>query len=443
MMNGLMKIKIPPTGEITISETKAIKLNTYLYEKPLIDSSLTGITPVGQQAARPSIVWDDVNKRWLVYFFARDVDHPDIHLAYTRDFLNFYYIGKVLDRQYNWESYGVEKPHVIKYNNKYYMFYNAWPTSTSIKLGVAWSDDGINFTKNPNPILEDPEGTPRINSPAVMRWKDGNFYLYAYNAKGKQLVFKTTPDQFPFGWQLIGSIETKFFSFLSANPLYDDEIDKILLFANIMYPHPGDDSEPSPGYSCLGLFVCDEPLNCVWHGILLMSLKSDVENYPTRYIQRHVFAPGVVKYGDRYIVLFNAAETDWTTERIYRLDVGVEKQGTIQIKGGLSYTSGTGMYKELLRRPPGAKVVLKHVVAYAWQGTPSEIYLTVGDIPGNRDCIVVGTNGKLLEWSGDITINDESLYIYVKGTAPISVAYSIDIEVKPALDVIPIGKVRS
>lgn len=442
-MTGLMKIKIPPIGEITVAEKTAVKLNTYLYEKPVIDSSLTGITPTGQQAADPSIVWDDVNKRWLVYFFAREVDRQNIHLAYTRDFLNFYYIGRALDKQYSWESYGVEKPHVIKYNNKYYMFYVGWETTTIAKIGVAWSDDGINFTKNPDPILADPEGTPRINAPAVIRWKDGNFYLYAYNAKGKQLVFKTTPDQFPFGWQLIGSIETKFFSFLSAYPLYDDEIDKILLFANIVYPHPENDNEPEPGYSHLGLFVCDEPLNCIWHGVLLSSLKSDVENYPTRYIQRQVFAPAAVKYGNRYIVLFNAAETDVTSERIYRLDVGVEKQGTLQIKGGLSYTSGSEAYKEILSRPPGAKIVLKHVTAYAWQGTPSEIYISVGDIPNNRDCVVVWTNEKRLEWSGDITINDESLYIHIKGTAPIAVAYSLDIEIKPALDVIPVGKART
>jgi len=139
-----------------------------------------------------------------------------------------------------------------------------------------------------------------------------------YNGYGRNLVFKTTPDKFPLRWELIGSLESRFFGIYGVDALYDEVIDKIILLANIFYPKPRG---------------VEEPLKCVYHGVLLISLLRDTLSYPLRYRQNNVYAPGIAKVGrGRYVVLINCTEDGSVgSERIFRLDLGVEEEQTLHI----------------------------------------------------------------------------------------------------------------
>jgi hypothetical protein len=421
-----------------VSVKPIVKLNTYFYKEVIIDNSVTGLTTTGQQAADPSIVYDPVNKRYLVYFFANVANSSETYVAETRDLLRMKFLGKAIPKggAGAFDSVHAEKASVIRYNDIYYGFYSG-KSGTSSAIGVATSSDGVSFTKHQsNPILTDPEGTGYLDAPTVIRWKDGDFYMWAYNGNGKNIIFRTTPSQFPLGWQQIGAIEDPRFSILSTEAFYDDEIDRILLLANIFYPKPSGISEPART-GMLALYVCEEPLKCLYHGVLLPSLPRDTRSYPLRYCQQNVFAPGIAKVGSGiYVILFNCTEDgSIATEKVYRLDLGVDDEQTLHIIN--TYTTSTADEKlAVLRLPPGTKAILKHANVYAYSGTPTELYIFEGAPVAGRDNVIAWVGGARLEFNGRVTINEEYLGIAIRGTAPISIAYSFMITIKPAHDII-------
>jgi len=430
---GLMKIK---AGGVTV--TKGIKLNTYVHKEVIIDSNVTGLSTTGQQGADPCIVWDSVNKRWLIYFFANVGGHSETYVAESRDLLHVKLLGKAISigPSGSFDENHAEKPSVIYYNNKYYLFYSGVNSANYRAIGLATSDNGINFTKYANnPILTDPEGTSHgIEAPSVIRWKDGNFYMWAYNGNGKNLVFRTTPDNFPLGWTQIGTLESRFFGIYSVEAFYDDEIDKILLLAGIFYPKPTPPQEPArTGY--LALFAGDEPLKLTYHGVLLPSLPRDTRSYPLRYFNQNVFASGIAKVGSgKYVVLLNGTE-DGTiaAERIFRMDLGVDTEQTLHIIN--TYTTSTNDEKiGILRLPPGTKAVLKHAMIYVYSGSPSELYIADGQPAADADNVIAWTNTSRLELTREVVINGGYLVLCIKGTAPISLAYSFEVVIKPAID---------
>jgi hypothetical protein len=437
-------IKIDPSLYVQpiVKALAKVRLNTFFYKDVIIDNSVTGLTTTGQQGADPSIVYDPVNKRYLVYFYANVGGSAETYVAESKDLLHMKYLGKAIPKGASgqFDSVHAHKACVIYYNNMFYAFYSG-DNGTSRSIGLATSDNGINFTKyTGNPILVDPEGTGYLDAPTVIRWKDGNFYMWAYNGNGKNLIFMTTPDQFPLGWQLIGTLESRFFSILSTDAFYDDEIDRILLLANIFYPRPTGYSEPArSGY--LALFVCEEPLKCVYHGVLLPSLPADTRSYPLRYCQQNVYAPSIAKVGSgRYVILFNCTEDGTiSTERIFRMDLGVDKEQTLHIINIVTNITTDPYQFAVLRLPPGTKAILKHAMIYAYSGTPTQLYIFDGAPATGQDNVISWTNTTRLEFTGEVTINGEYLGITVRGgssTNAISIAYSLEVIIKPAHDTI-------
>jgi len=431
-MSGLLVIK---RDDVVVR--RGVKPNTFFYKDVVIDNSVTGLSTTGQQAADPCIVYGPIAKIWRVYFFANVNNSSETYMCESPDLLQMKNCVKVLSKgpPGSFDSVHAEKAAVIFYNNTFYMFYSGKDGASS-RIGLATSSDGKNFTKYAgNPILTDPEGTGYLDAPTVIRWKDGNFYMWAYNGNGKNIVFRTTPDQFPLGWRQIGVLDSRFFSILSTEAFYDPEIDKILLLANIFYPKPPGVSEPTrTGH--LALYVCEEPLKCVYYGVLLTSLPSDTRSYPLRYVQQNVFAPGIAKIGGRYVVLFNATEDGSTaSERIFRLDLGVEEEQTLHIVN--TYTTSTSDERlSVLRIPPGAKVKIKHAIVYAYSGSPAQLYLADGAPAAGQDNVIAWTNTNRLELAQEVTANGEHLVIAITGTPPISIAYSIEVVIKPAIDIL-------
>jgi len=413
-------------------------LNTYFYKEVILNNAITGIGATGQQAADPDIVYDPVNKRYLVYFFANVGGNAETYVAESRDLFRMKFLAKAIPKGASGEfdSIHAHKADVILYNNVYYAFYSG-DNGTSRRIGVATSTDGVSFTKHPsNPVLTDPEGTGYLDAPTVIRWKDGNFYMWAYNGNGKNVIFKTTPDQFPLGWTQIGTLEDPRFSILSTDAYYDEELDRILLLANIFYPKPSGIAEPART-GMLALYVCEEPLKCLYHGTLLTSLPRDTRSYPLRYCQQNVFAPSMVKVDTgRYVILFNCMEDGSTaSERVFRMDLGVEDEQTLHIIGTYTTSTSPEMFS-VLRLPPGTKAILKHIMFYAYSGTPTELYAWEGEPTAGRDQVIAWVSGTRLEFNNRVTINEEHLGITIRGTAPISIAYSFELTIKPAHDVI-------
>jgi len=437
-------IKLDPssyTQPIVKALTK-VKLNTFFYKDVIIDNSVTGLSASYQHAADPSIVWDPVNKRWLIYFFANVSGNAEIYVAESKDLFHMNFLGKAVPKGSSgqFDSVHAHKPGAIYYNGNFYVFYSG-DNGMYRSIGVAISSDGVNFTKHPNnPILSDPEGIGYLDAPTVIRWKDGNFYIWAYNGNGKNLIFMTTPDKFPLGWQLIGKLESRLFGTYSTEAFYDDEIDKIILLANIFYPKPSGVSElDRSGY--LALYVCEEPLKCVYHGVLLAPLQQDARSYPLRYCQHNVYAPAIAKVGSgRYAILFNCMEDgSVSSERIFRMDLGVDKEQTLHIINIAENITTSPHQFTILRLPPGTKAILKHALIYAYAGSPSQIYIFDGAPATNQDNVISWTNTSQLEFTGEVTINGEYLGITVVGGSPsnaISITYSLELVIKPAHDTI-------
>ena len=436
-----IKIKIDRTAlKNALGLAPKVKLNTFFYKDVIIDDNVTGLGATGQQAARPCIVWDPVNKRWLVYFFAGVAGHAETYVCESKDLLHMKYLGKAIPigASGQFDSVHAAKPGVIYYNGNYYAFY-CGDDGTYRRIGVAVSSDGVNFTKHPNnPILTDPEGTGYLDAPTVIRWKDGNFYMWAYNGNGYNLVFRTTPDKFPLGWTLIGKLESRFFSVLSCEAFYDEELDKIILLANIFYPKPSGVSEPvRTGY--LAIFVGDEPLRLTYYGVLLPSLPVNTRSYPLRYCQQNVFAPGIAKVASgKYVILFNCTEDGSIgSERIFRLDLGVDKEQTLHIINVATNITSSPYMFAVMRLPPGTKAILKHALIYAYAGSPTWIYIFDGVPATNEANVITLTNTSRLEFTGEVTINGEYLGIIIEGgssTNAIAIAYSFEVVIKPAID---------
>ena len=409
-----------------------ISTNTYLYKEPIIDNSVTGLNATDIQAANPSIVYDYENSRWLIYFFA-NVDGPETYVAESRDLLSVKYISKAIPRggPGSFDELSAHKANVVYHNDKFYAFYAGDDVSGRRRIGLAVSDDGISFTKM-GVLIEDPEGTGYLDSPSVIKWKDG-FYMYAYNGNGYNLIFKTSFNEFPYGWRLVGKLESRLFGIYSVNALYDSEIDKIILIANIFYPKPSGVSEPDrTGY--MALFVGDNPLQLTYYGVLLTPFLVDPKSsLPAFNIKNNVFASSIVKVNGKYVILFNASSEG--VEKIYRMDLGVDTPQTIRIVG--TYT-GTALYSvPIVRLPPGTKAIISHAVVFAYSGTPTELYIHDGNlVETGQDTVITWTNTSRLELNTPVVANGEFIGIAVRGVGPISIAYSISLIIKPAIDII-------
>ena len=417
-----------------IRGAKLPRIYPHIYKNVIIDNNVTGLTTDWQQAADPSIVYDPSKKMWNIYFFASVGGHAEVYLCRSTDLLSMNYIGKVLSvgASGEWDASYVHKQAVIL-EDKFYMFY-AGASGSVRAIGLATSEDGENFTKyENNPILTDPEGTDYLDAPTVFKWRDGNYYMLAYNGNGKNLIFRAS--NFPTQWEKIGELSSNIFAIYSTEAIYDEDLDLILVFANIYYPKPTPLDEPDrTGY--IGLFICEEPTKCVYAGAFLPTLQTDVEVAPLKYLQRNVYAPAVVKVKDKYIMLFNANESGITTERIFRADLN-DKPVTYNIKNHIEGITAEPYYIPLVRRPPGLGIKVKHIDVYAYAGTPNELYLAEGpETYTGRESIIAWTNTSHLERFLDVTIREEYLLLVVRGgssTNSISIAYSVEVEFFPEL----------
>jgi hypothetical protein len=98
----------------------------------------------------------------------------------------------------NWESAYLYNPSAIVVDNRIWLLYRAQNFSKTSSIGLAWSDDGYNFTRYTSPILYATENYEHIGGcedPRVIR-VNGTFYLTytGYDNTTARLCLATSKD---------------------------------------------------------------------------------------------------------------------------------------------------------------------------------------------------------------------------------------------------------
>jgi predicted GH43/DUF377 family glycosyl hydrolase len=97
-----------------------------------------------------------------------------------------------------WESAGVFNPAVVMHDGKFVMLYRAQDRQGTSRLGYAESDDGIHFTRRPEPVLSpdaEYEKDGGVEDPRLVKFGDTYYLTYTgYNTKDAQLCLATSHD---------------------------------------------------------------------------------------------------------------------------------------------------------------------------------------------------------------------------------------------------------
>ena len=98
----------------------------------------------------------------------------------------------------SWESAGVFNPAVIVREGKFVMLYRAQDVTGTSRIGYAESEDGIHFTRRPEPVLSpeaEYEKDGGVEDPRLVEI-GGTYYLTytGYNKKDAQLCLATSKD---------------------------------------------------------------------------------------------------------------------------------------------------------------------------------------------------------------------------------------------------------
>lgn len=144
------------------------------------------------------------------------------------------------------ESAGIFNPAVIKKDGKFVMLYRAQDRAGASRLGYASSDDGIRFTRRPQPVLvpeADYEKDGGVEDPRLVKIGSDYYLTYTgYNKKDAQLCLATSKDlinwerkgvimpantgRWNVGWTKAGAILTekvkgKYWMYYMADPAKD------------------------------------------------------------------------------------------------------------------------------------------------------------------------------------------------------------------------------
>jgi hypothetical protein len=112
--------------------------------------------------------------RIVLYLSVTSADETSIGRATSADGESFGSVETVLTAELDWEDGAVAAPTVLPEGGSLLMWYQAGPTGAAI--GLARSDDGIDWSRESEPVLV-ADDNERILSPSVVRW-EGGFEMY-------------------------------------------------------------------------------------------------------------------------------------------------------------------------------------------------------------------------------------------------------------------------
>lgn len=119
----------------------------------------------------------------------------------------------VSETKVHWEEKNVLNPTALVKDDKVYLIYRAQDSTGTSRLGMAISDDGIHFKKNPSPILfPDKDSLMKyewkggIEDPRIVSTEEGKYILTytSYDGKTARLCFAFSSDL--IHWQKMGPV---------------------------------------------------------------------------------------------------------------------------------------------------------------------------------------------------------------------------------------------
>ncbi len=119
----------------------------------------------------------------------------------------------VAAKSIRWEEKNVLNPTALLRENKIYLIYRAQDSAGTSRLGMAISEDGIHFKKNPSPILYPTndsllkyEWKGGIEDPRIVSTEDGRYLLTytSYDGKTARLCYAFSKDL--LNWQKMGPV---------------------------------------------------------------------------------------------------------------------------------------------------------------------------------------------------------------------------------------------
>ena len=103
----------------------------------------------------------------------------------------------------HWEERNVLNPSAVVRDGKVYLLYRAQDHNMTSRLGLAVSDDGLHFTKRPEPVLFPGEDSMKIyewkggiEDPRLVESEDGTYFLTytSYDGKVARLCLASSKD---------------------------------------------------------------------------------------------------------------------------------------------------------------------------------------------------------------------------------------------------------
>lgn len=163
--------------------------------------------------AMPCVIFD--NGKYKMYFTGVNAgSNMRIHYAESQDGFNWNYLRQdpvLTGTPGTWDSWAVTRPMVLKEEGGYRMYYVGWEDQYQLwHIGTAFSNDGLVWEKNTDPVLYGTQGemNPAINS---VLYVDGVYYMYYYLSQFNQSSTK--------GLFLATSTDGVNFTRHSGNPL--------------------------------------------------------------------------------------------------------------------------------------------------------------------------------------------------------------------------------
>ncbi len=164
-----------------------------------------GLSPIVALAALLFASSGLQESQWTIGPFTRPVTTPVIEPNPASSFTD-----PLLKKPVQWEALHTFNPAAIVRQGKVYVLYRAEDNSGSMvigmhtsRLGMATSDDGVHFTRQPAPVFypdadaqQDKEWPGGVEDPRLVEREDGTYVLTytQWNRKNTDLGIATSPD---------------------------------------------------------------------------------------------------------------------------------------------------------------------------------------------------------------------------------------------------------
>ena len=141
----------------------------------------------------------EITKTWpMLGFMKADSINPILEPSVTQVFY-----CSVSNKEVRWEERNVLNPSAVVKDGKVYLIYRAQDNEMTSRLGLAISDDGLHFTKQPQPVFYPAsdsmlqyEWKGGVEDPRIVEGEDGTYFMTytSYDGKVARLCLASSND---------------------------------------------------------------------------------------------------------------------------------------------------------------------------------------------------------------------------------------------------------